>query len=103
MESTAAPANTGSYNTSSKNSNTSSYRVYFKFLILRRSSKSSHICVKRVRIEVDTESLNKNPWLAVPSNRQEKDVMFYVSIRLDVNIEYRRRPYWRPENVLQII
>jgi hypothetical protein len=29
--------------------------------------------------------------------------MFYVSIRLDVNIEYRRRPYWRPENVLQII
>ena len=76
MESTAAPANAGSYNTSSKNSNTSICRVYFKFLTERRSSKSSHICVKRVRIEVDTESLNKNPWLAVPSNGQEKDVMF---------------------------
>ena len=65
MESTAAPANAGSYNTGSKNSNTSSCRVYFKFLTERRSSKSSHICVKRVRLEADTESLNKNPWLAL--------------------------------------
>jgi hypothetical protein len=38
--------------------------------------QNPHISVSRVRLEMDTESLNKNPWLAVPSNGQEKDVMF---------------------------